>query len=199
MSPPKGHILPSAAALALIVLAAACSGGPALPTPGPATPEPAPTVEQAEADTEPDEIVVTEEEAAAAGGDSPDEEEGPAVDVLFDYLRAVGLLQAGMYKEAVGSFNVVLRIHPDLYLAYRGRGLARYNEDQFDLALEDFNRAIEIKPDYAEALRDRGVMHANQRRHAEARRDLERAVEIYRAKGDVVAMSEALTQLQRLP
>ena len=68
----------------------------------------------------------------------------------------------------------------------------------FDLALEDFDRAIEIKPDYAEALRDRGVMMANQGRNSEARGDLERAVEIYREKGDLVAMSEALTQLQRL-
>ena len=139
------------------------------------------------------------EEVIISGADFEDESDGPAIDVLFDYLRAVGLLNAGQYKEAVGRYNVVLRIHPDLYLAYHGRALAYYNEDLFDLALDDFNKAIEYKPDYAEALRNRGVLLGNQGRHALARSDLELAVEIYREKGNLALMAEALTQLQRLP
>ena len=119
--------------------------------------------------------------------------------MLFDYLQAVGLLNAGQYKEAVGRYNVVLRIHPDLYLAYHGRALAYYNEDLFDLALEDFNKAIEYKPDYAEALRNRGVMLGNQGQHIQAQEDLQKAVDIYREKGELGLMAEALTQLQRLP
>ena len=139
------------------------------------------------------------EEVVISGADVEDESDEPAIDVLFDYLRAVGLLTAGQYKEAVGRYNVVLRIHPDLYLAYHGRALAYYNEDLFDLALDDFNKAIEYKPDYAEALRNRGVLLANQGDHALARSDLELAVELYREKGNLALMAEALTQLQRLP
>ncbi len=187
----------------LAALTVACSDestdatGAESPTAAPVDGDPSPVAAETPADSGQaagDVAVEGDDETA-----SVEENEGPAVDVLFDYLQAVGLLNAGMYKEAVGRYNVVLRIHPDLYLAYRGRALAYYNEDLFDLALEDFDRAIEIKPDYAEALRDRGVMMANQGRHREARRDLERAVEIYREKGDLVGMSEALTQLQRLP
>ena len=128
-----------------------------------------------------------------------DEHDEPAIDVLFDYLRAVSLLNAGQYKEAVGRYNVVLRIHPDLYLAYHGRALAYYNEDFLDLALKDFDRAIEIKPDYAEALRNRGVVLGNQGLYDRARDDLSKAVELYRSKGDVDAMREALKQLDHLP
>lgn len=136
----------------------------------------------------------------SGNGDLEEEEnDGPAIDVLFDYLQAVGLLNAGQYKEAVGRYSVVLRIHPDLYLAYHGRALAYYNEDLFDQALDDFNKAIEYKPDYAEALRNRGVMLGNQGQRAAARADLQAAVDIYREKGDLGLMAEALTQLQRIP
>ena len=187
----------------LTVLTAACSDGTLdatvaeSPTPAPVDADPSPTATEAPAspgEAALDRAIEGDEETVGA----TDEDAGPAVYLLFHYLQPVGVLNAGMYKEAVGRFSVVLRIHPDLYLAYRGRALAYYNEDLFDLALEDFDRAIEIKPDYAEALRDRGVMMANQGRNSEARGDLERAVEIYREKGDLVAMSEALTQLQRL-
>jgi tetratricopeptide (TPR) repeat protein len=138
-------------------------------------------------------------EESGADADLEEESDEPAIDVLFDYLRAVGLLNAGQYKEAVGRYNVVLRILPELYLAYHGRALAYYNEDLFDLALDDFNKAIEYKSDYAEALRNRGVLFGNQGRHDLARSDLELAVGIYREKGNLALMAEALTQLQRLP
>lgn len=188
----------------LTALTAACSdgspdaSGAETPTAAPVDADPSPVATETPSDSGEaagERAIEGDEETASV----VEEDERPAVDVLFDYLQAVGLLNAGMYKEAVGRYNVVLRIHPDLYLAYRGRALAYYNEDLFDLALEDFDRAIEIKPDYAEALRDRGVMMANEGRHREARIDLERAVEIYREKGDLVGMSEALTQLRRLP
>jgi len=151
-------------------------------------------------ETSVDEVDEVDEVIVSGFGD-PEEEESdePAIDVLFDYLQAVGLLNAGQYKEAVGRYSVVLRIHPDLYLAYHGRALAYYNEDLFDLALDDFDKAIEYKPDYAEALRNRGVMLGNQGQHAAARADLQAAVDIYREKGDLGLMAEALTQLQRIP
>jgi tetratricopeptide (TPR) repeat protein len=143
------------------------------------------------------------EEVIVSGNGDPELEEEesaePAKDVLFDYLQAVGLLNAGQYKEAVGRYSVVLRIHPDLYLAYHGRALAYYNVDLFDLALDDFDKAIEYKPDYAEALRNRGVLLGNQGQRAAARIDLQRAVDIYREKGALGLMAEALTQLQRIP
>jgi tetratricopeptide (TPR) repeat protein len=207
------------AALSVLVLAA-CSGEPVFeaPTPEPtavasatAVPESdlgeidleaavealdAIATSQPEPDGEAEEVIVSGNGDPALEGD---EDDGPAIDVLFDYLQAVGLLNAGQYKEAVGRYSVVLRIHPELYLAYHGRALAYYNEDLFDLALEDFDKAIEFKPDYAEALRNRGVMQGNQGQYAAAKADLQAAVDIYREKGELSLLAEALSQLQRIP
>ncbi len=111
-----------------------------------------------------------------------DNTQAVAKDVLFDYLRAQSLLGAAMYKEAIGSYNVVLKILPELYLAYHGRALAYYKEGMVERSIEDFNRAIEIKPDYASALRNRGVVYANERMFIEACADLNKAIEIYEAR-----------------
>ncbi|MQG15896.1 MAG: tetratricopeptide repeat protein [SAR202 cluster bacterium] len=111
-----------------------------------------------------------------------DNAQAVAKDVLFDYLRAQSLLGAAMYKEAIGSYNVVLKILPDLYLAYHGRALAYYKEGMVERALEDFGRAIEIKPDYASALRNRGVVYANEGMFNEACADLNEAIKIYENK-----------------
>ncbi|MCH2311202.1 MAG: tetratricopeptide repeat protein [SAR202 cluster bacterium] len=111
-----------------------------------------------------------------------DNAQAVAKDVLFDYLRAQSLLGAAMYKEAIGSYNVVLKILPDLYLAYHGRALAYYKEGMVERALEDFDRAIEIKPDYASALRNRGVVYANEGMFTQACADLNKAVRLYESK-----------------
>jgi len=105
-----------------------------------------------------------------------------ARDVLFDYLRAQSQLGAAMYKEAIGSYSVVLKIHPDLYLAYHGRALAYYKENMVDKAIEDFNKAISLKPDYAVALRNRGIVFANEGLFNQACSDLNKALEIYKNK-----------------
>ena len=105
-----------------------------------------------------------------------------ARDVLFDYLRAQSLLSAAMYKEAIGSYNVVLKVLPKLYLAYHGRALAYYKEGMVERSLEDFSEAIAIKPDYASALRNRGIVYANEGRLIEACSDLNKAREIYETR-----------------
>lgn len=117
------------------------------------------------------------------------------VDVLFDYLRAQSLWGAAMYKEAIGSYNVVLKMRPELYLAYHGRALAYYKEGMVERALEDFDQAISIKPDYASALRNRGVVYANEGRITEACSDLNKALEIYETRlssGKVVFNQEKI-------
>ena len=105
-----------------------------------------------------------------------------ARDVLFDYLRAQSLLSSAMYKEAIGSYNVVLKILPKLYLAYHGRALAYYKVGMVERSLEDFSEAISIKADYASALRNRGVVYANEGRLIEACSDLNKARGIYEAE-----------------
>ncbi len=75
---------------------------------------------------------------------------------LFDYTRAVNLLRAAQYKEAVPAYTVVIRRHPAFPEAYNGRGLSYYNDDRVQQSLEDFNKAVELKPSYTQAIINRG-------------------------------------------
>ena len=42
----------------------------------------------------------------------------PNVDALFPYMSAVNLLSAAQYEDAINQYNKVLRLKPDLSLAY---------------------------------------------------------------------------------
>jgi len=154
---------PALLALFALLALAGCSTTP-LPTP---TVEPSPTFEPSPTP----EPVPTPEPTAKPP------------DALFDYLAAINLLSAAQYKEAIARFGTVIRLQPDLALAYHGRALAYYNNDLPDLALEDLDRAIELDPDYADAYRNRGVMRLNEGKVSLAAADLERALELYRDWG----------------
>ena len=105
-------------------------------------------------------------------------------DPLFQYTRAVNLLKAAHYKEAIPEFGIVLRILPNFAQAYHGRGLAYYNNEQENLALNDFNKAIELKPDYAQAYRNRGILYMNAGNFSNGTYDLEKAIDLYEASGN---------------
>ena len=86
---------------------------------------------------------------------------------------------------------MVIRVLPEMAKAYHYRGLAHYNEDRFELALEDFVRAIELKPVFPEAFRNRGVLHLNQGNLRQGIADLEEAIKLYERQGNRFAAAEA--------
>ncbi|MDP6064441.1 MAG: tetratricopeptide repeat protein [SAR202 cluster bacterium] len=190
-----------AAILVASLTAVACSNDPE-PAPEPtsvllavpadtATPEPTPIPEPT-ATPEPTAIpepTPTPEPTATVTPEPPD--------VLFRYMAGVNLLSAAQYDEAVSSFDMVIRVLPEMAKAYHYRGLAHYNKERFELALEDFIKAIELKPVFPEAFMNRGVLHLNQGNLSQGIKDLEEAIRLFENQGNLFAAAEAQSILLR--
>ena len=122
----------------------------------------------------------------------------PQREVLFDYIRAVQLLEIAEYEDAIAAFGLVIRLLPDLYLAYHGRGLAYYHDERFALALEDFDSAIEIKPDFAQAFKSRAALYEDQGERDKAVADLRMAISFYDRVRESRRLQEAIDLLEEL-
>ena len=165
---------------------AACSGSDPLPTATPtatvapaATPVPAPTP-----------IPTPTPTPAPTATPSPSPTALPASAGLFDYSRAIRLLEVQEFTQAIAAFGLVLRRLPDFAEAYRGRGFAYYKEDLFDLALEDFDKAIELKPGLARAYADRATLFQDSGETEKAIADLEKAISTYDPVRDLFRIAE---------
>ena len=184
-------------ALPVFLFAAACSGSDPLPTATPtatpsatvtptATPVPAPTS-----------VPTPTLTPAPPATPTPSPTARPASAGLFDYSRAIRLLEIQEFTQAIAAFGLVLRRLPDFAEAYRGRGIAYYKEDLFDLALEDFDKAIELKPGFAAAFRNRGVLYLNSGELEKAAADLETAVALFEEINDFRSASESRVLLRQ--
>ena len=124
----------------------------------------------------------------------------PAVTGLFDYTRAIRLLEVQEFEQAVARFTLVIRRQPDFAQAYRGRALAYYRAErpQVDLALEDLDKAIELKPEFAGAYRDRAVIWQDKGDIQKAAADLEKALSLYNPIRDPARIAEVLAMLDSL-
>jgi tetratricopeptide (TPR) repeat protein len=159
-----------AVAGALLVAACSDSGSSGQPTP---TTEPLPTPIIAATAT-PSPLP----EPSPTPSPEPDPSPTPEIQALFEYMRAVNLLEAAQYEDAIPAYGLVIRKLPDLAIAYNGRGLAYYHEERLALALEDFSKAIELKSGYADAYANRAVVHRDQGDTEKATADLEKAIEL---------------------
>jgi len=117
--------------------------------------------------------------------------------MLFRYMQAVHLLNAAQYEEAISSFDIVLRVLPDLAIAYNYRGVAYYHEEQYELALEDFDKSIELKNTSPTPFLNRATLHDKLGNTRKAIEDLESALELYREAGNSSGVSAVQRQLQR--
>ena len=132
-------------AAALVWVALACSSPEPTPTPEP-TSTPAPTaIPEPTATPEP-----TPEPTPTPSGQP--------TRGLFEYIRAVAYLEANLWEEAIPAYGLVIRILPDMAVAWHGRGYAYYNEaieeendNLFKPAMEDYDKAIELDSSYAAA------------------------------------------------
>lgn len=176
-------------ALPAFLFLAACSGSDPLPTATPtatvaptATPVPAPTP-----------IPPPTPTPTPTATPSPSPTALRASAGLFDYSRAIRLLEVQEFTQAIAAFGLVLRRLPDFAEAYRGRGVAYYKEDLFDQALEDFDKAIELKPGLAGAYADRATLLQDRGETEKAIADLEKAISTYDPVRDVFRIAELRT------
>jgi len=115
-------------------------------------------------------------------------------DVLFQYTKAVQLLNAAQYKEAITSFDLVLRVLPDLARAYNYRAVAYFNEKQYESALNDLNKSIELKSTFPPAYTNRAAVHIELGKTRLAIDDLEKALELHTKAGNI----EGINSVQRI-
>ena len=155
---------------AALLLAAGCSSSPPEPTPTPTpeptqtpvpTPTPAPTATPAPTPTPVADPTATPEIAA-----------------LFEYMRAVRLLEIQEFDDAVTAFDLVIRKLPDFGRAYYGRGKAFYGDERPELALEDFETSIRLEPNHPGAYIARAKLYLDMDQRDGARADLNKALEI---------------------
>ena len=117
---------------------------------------------------------------------------------LFEYSRAIRLLEVQEFTQAIAAFGLVIRKLPDFAEAYRGRGVAYYREDLLNLALEDLDTAIELKPEFAGAYADRAVVHQDLGDIEKSIADLEKAISEFDPLRDPRRLAEAERALERL-
>jgi tetratricopeptide (TPR) repeat protein len=71
--------------------------------------------------------------------------------------RAAAYANKYQYDRAIKDYNHAIKLRPEFWLAYDGRGLAHANRLNFELAIKDYDQAIKLKPDAAKAFYHRGL------------------------------------------
>lgn len=146
--------------------------------------------------------------------DTPDDpvdvegEEESDPDVLFRYMSAVNTLYAGQNEESISTFDLIIRVHPNMPRAYYYRGVAFYRSDQHEQAMADFDKAIELDPESGDPYLQRGMLHYDAGDSASALQDFDRAIQLapwladaYRNRGAIKLnegrTNEGLSDFQR--
>lgn len=71
--------------------------------------------------------------------------------------RAGAYAKGFQYDRAIKDYNHAIKLRPEFWIAYDGRGLAHANRLNFELAIKDYDQAIKLKPDAASAYYHRGL------------------------------------------
>ncbi len=119
---------------------------------------------------------------------------------LFSYMSAVNLSRAGMYKEAIPQFALVIRRLPEFAEAFYGRGVAYFEEDLFSPAIEDLSQAIFLKPELADAYSARADVYISKQEYDMAVTDLQKAISLYdqnRFPEKIIDAERRLSKLKR--
>lgn len=93
------------------------------------------------------------------------------------YSLACAKYDLGEYAEAIKDFDVVLRVIPDLQIAYNYKASAYMALEDYKNALKAYTSAIVISPD-SDAFYNRGVFYLDIRYFQKARADLNLAIRL---------------------
>ncbi len=97
--------------------------------------------------------------------------------------------------SAIGEYQKVIEMHPELPDAYSNLAVAQKRKGDFAGAVASLNRALELRPDFSAALTTRGGIFAEQNRWAEAQRDFAAALKLNpRDDGALYGLSQALRE-----
>ena len=106
----------------------------------------------------------------------------PAVAVALVVVAAAlgwGTYQRNeVYQSALAIWNNTVENCPRNYRAYGSRGMANYDEGQYDAAIKDFDKAIELKSNFPESYNNRGNALNHKGQYDAAIRDYDKAIEL---------------------
>ncbi len=105
----------------------------------------------------------------------------PAAEETDWNAAALALWQDGSYTEpdkARDYWDKAIAANPKMAEAYNNRGLAFYNLELHQQAINDFSQAIRMKPQYAEAFNNRGNAYYALDQYEKAAADLNKSLEL---------------------
>jgi hypothetical protein len=94
---------------------------------------------------------------------------------------AQALWQDGQYTDpnkAKGYWDKAIAANPKMAEAYNNRGLAFYNLERHQQAINDFSQAIRMKPQYAEAFNNRGNAYYALDQYEKAEADFNQSLQL---------------------
>ena len=111
------------------------------------------------------------------------------------FLAWIELEVRGDVDAAIGEYEKVVELHPELPEAYSNLAVAQKRKGQLNRAVDNLNRALQRKADFVTALTMRGGILAEQNRWPEARRDFEAALKIDpRDDGALYGVAQAMRE-----
>ena len=116
--------------------------------------------------------------------------------------EALALWKEGKYTDpnkAKSYWDRAIAANPKFAEAYNNRGLALYNLNLYQEALQDFSQSIRMKPDYAEAFNNRGNVYYQMDQYEKAQADFDQSLKL-RPKYSKAQMNRGLVffQMQKL-
>lgn len=94
------------------------------------------------------------------------------IDAMFAYGGFLNDEYVLEYQKSISIFQRIIDIDPENYRAHYNLGIAYYNLDLFEEALNSYKMAISINPDYKHSYYNIGLLH-------EATENFEKAVKAY--------------------
>jgi tetratricopeptide (TPR) repeat protein len=95
------------------------------------------------------------------------------IEVLFDYGGYLNDEWVLGYEKAAECFKKIIDLDPNNYRAWYNLGIAYFNLNKTEDALNAYNRTLEIKPDYMYCYYNIGLLYEA------SKGDLEKALEYY--------------------
>ena len=116
--------------------------------------------------------------------------------------EALALWKEGKYvdpQKAKSYWDKAIAANPKFAEAYNNRGLAFYNLNRYQEALQDFSQSIRMKPNYAEAFNNRGNVYYELDQYEKAQADFDQSLKL-KPKYSKAQMNRglALFQMQKL-
>ena len=93
---------------------------------------------------------------------------------------SVGYLSVELadHRAAIDAYDKVLRLNPNLAVAYNNRGNAKHGMGQYEDAIKDRDKAIQLDPNYAVAYYNRGNAKNAMGQHEDAIKDYDKAIQL---------------------